>query len=51
MLRPELAYNWNHFGIGVYAKGMIDFSPGSTWDDAARNRLLIGGGVSLNYRF
>ena len=51
MLRPELAYNWSHFGIGVYAKGMIDFSPGSTWNDAARNRLLIGGGVSLNYRF
>lgn len=51
MLRPELTYNWNKFGVGVYGKVGYDVVNGMQWSAMRRNRYDVGAGIVLKYTF
>ena len=50
MLRPEILYNFNRFGLGVYGKMTYDFKHGINWDAINRKRYGLGGGIVLRYK-
>ena len=50
MLRPEVIYNFNRFGVGVYGKMTYDFKHGINWDAIDRKRFGLGGGVALRFK-
>ena len=49
-LRPELVYNFNRFGIGVYGKLEYDVLQGMQWNAIKRRRWGTGAGISLRYK-
>lgn len=51
MFRPELTYQFNKFGVGLYGRFGYDVKPGMHWETMRRNRFEVGGGLVLKYRF
>lgn len=51
MLRPELIYGFNRFGLGVYGKMTYDINHGVNWNEIKRQRYGFGGGIVLRYKF
>ena len=50
LLRPELRYDFNRFGIGLYATTGYNAITGMSWETHNRNRYEFGGGLVLRFK-
>ena len=50
LIRPEIQYSFNHFGIGMYGEFTYDFKHGVNWESIKRQRCSVGGGFLIRYK-